>query len=355
MSFTLIIYMLFFILASYLLILLFIKQAPKLGLVDIPNQRSSHDKPIPRGAGIVFAGLFLVAITTQGMGSVVPNYYLLFALGLIYMVGIIDDLKSLKASTKLFVILLAAFLVYLGGYKIDSFGTYFGYEIHLGWFALPFTLFAVSAFTNAVNLTDGLDGLAGTLSITMLCTIFYIGFIHNDMMLIYWSAFLIAVLIGFLILNWYPAKVFMGDTGSLFLGFIIAVLALQAFKYVSPTSILFFAAIPILDTLIVFRRRIQRGKSPFSPDKNHMHHILFNAKQDKAFTVKMLIYMQVTFSLMFIQIHHQDDFLNLLTFVILFLVFFNLFDPRIRRRPKTSFVRKKYNKKKLQKKETQNV
>lgn len=109
-----------------------------------------------------------------------------------------------------------------------------------------------------------------------------------------------------LIQYWYPAKVFMGDTGSLFLGFIIAVLALLAFKYVSPTSILFFAA--------------------------------------------MLIYMQVTFSLMFVQIHHQDDFLNLLTFVILFLVFFNLFDPRIRRRPKTSFVHTK-----LKNKETQNV
>ncbi|HFU76681.1 MAG TPA: undecaprenyl/decaprenyl-phosphate alpha-N-acetylglucosaminyl 1-phosphate transferase, partial [Arcobacter sp.] len=321
-------------------------KAPKLGLVDVPNHRSSHKNPIPRGAGIIFGGLFLLAITMKGFSCINENYLIILAIVLVYIIGIIDDLKTIQAKTKLAVILAAAFFVYLSGYEIDSIGTYFGYELNLGWAALPFTLFAIAAFTNAVNLTDGLDGLAGTLSVIMLSTILYIGIVHDDKMLMYWSSFLIAVLLGFLLLNWHPAKVFMGDTGSLFLGFVIAVLTLDAFEYLNPTSILFFAAMPILDTLIVFRRRLQRGKSPFTPDKNHMHHILFNAKQDKAFTVRMLIFMQLSFSLMFIQVHQQDDLLNLIMFGILFMVFFNLFDPRIRRRPKNAIIRKKHKKNK---------
>jgi len=112
-----------------------------------------------------------------------------------------------------------------------------------------------------------------------------IGFINNDNTLMVWSALLISVILAFLILNWHPAKVFMGDSGSLLLGFIIAILSVKALQYVNPVSILFLAAVPILDTLVVFRRRIQRGMSPFTADKNHLHHILNNIKQDEAFTV----------------------------------------------------------------------
>jgi UDP-GlcNAc:undecaprenyl-phosphate GlcNAc-1-phosphate transferase len=136
----------------------------------------------------------------------------------------------------------------------------------------------------------------------------------------------------------------MGDSGSLLLGFIIAILSIKSLTYINPVSVLFLAAVPILDTLVVFRRRIQRGRSPFEADKNHLHHILNNIKQDKAFTVKMLISMQLVFSCMFLQLHKQDDSLNLVVFFLLFSIFFNLFDPRARRRAKTARLRKKYQK-----------
>tara|TARA_B100001063_G_scaffold243154_1_gene273173 strand:- start:3547 stop:4068 length:522 start_codon:yes stop_codon:yes gene_type:complete len=155
---------------------------------------------------------------------------------------------------------------------------------------------------------------------------------------------------AFLLLNWHPAKVFMGDSGSLLLGFVISILSIHAIEFINPLSILFLAAVPVLDTLIVFRRRIQRGKSPFSADKNHLHHILNNIKQDKAYTVKMLLLMQLSFAVIFLQIYEQDEFLNLVTFVLLFLVFFNLFDPRAKKRPKDARLRKKYEKEKEKKK-----
>lgn len=133
-------------------------------------------------------------------------------------------------------------------------------------------------------------------------------------------------------LNWNPAKVFMGDTGSLFLGFIIAFLSIKALNYITPTSILFLAAIPIIDTMVVFRRRLQRKISPFTADKNHMHHILYNAKRNIKFTVGTLIMMQAAFSLIFLQVINSNDILNIILFVLLYLIFFNLFDPRARRR-----------------------
>lgn len=193
--------------------------------------------------------------------------------------------------------------------------------------------------------------MAGSISAIILSAIFVIGFINNDNTLMVWSALLISVILAFLILNWHPAKVFMGDSGSLLLGFIIAILSVKALQYVNPVSILFLAAVPILDTLVVFRRRIQRGMSPFTADKNHLHHILNNIKQDEAFTVRMLISIQLVFSCIFLQLHHQDDALNLLIFFLLFSIFFNLFDPRAKRRAKNARLRKRYQKLKEEKKE----
>jgi UDP-GlcNAc:undecaprenyl-phosphate GlcNAc-1-phosphate transferase len=331
------------VVASYFLTLYFIKNASKLGLIDIPNDRSSHKEPIPRGAGIIFGALFLIAILLYDFSFIIENYLLFLALCIIYFLGLCDDKIGLGAKVKLFVILIAAFFVFINGYQITSLGEYFGYEIQLPWvLSLVFTLFAIGGFTNALNLTDGLDGLAGTNSIIMLTSILYIGISRNDFTLISWSSFLIASVLGFLFLNWHPAKVFMGDSGSLFLGFAIAILAIKTLEYVNPVSILLFAAMPILDTLIVFRRRTQRGISPFKADKNHLHHMVNKVKGDKKFTAKVLISMQMLFTILFIQVRDQDDLSNMIIFVLIFFLFFNLFDPRSRIRPEKSFVRKKH-------------
>ena len=343
---TLLFYCTVLFIITYFAIKKFITLAPKLGLVDIPNERSSHKTVTPRGAGLVFGFIFLMGIIFFDLDTFSENKYTFLAILIIYICGVVDDRFTISAKQKLVFIVISSIIVYFNGFEITNIGTFFNISVNLGYFALPFTIFAIVAFTNAVNLSDGLDGLAGSISIIILSAVFVIGIIYNDNTLIVWSAILVSIILAFLILNWHPAKVFMGDSGSLLLGFIIAILSIKSLNYINPASVLFLAAVPILDTLIVFRRRMQRGISPFTADNNHLHHILNNIKQDKAFTVKMLITIQVAFSCIFLQVHQQDDALNLLSFLLLFSIFFNLFDPRARRRAKTARLRKKYQKEK---------
>lgn len=341
---SLIIYCLFLFVITYFLIRRFITLAPKLSLVDIPNERSSHKKITPRGAGLVFGFVYVVGLFFYDISNFFEMKYTLLAILIIYICGIVDDIYDISSKQKFLFIILASIIVFYDGYQITNIGTFFGFSVNLGYLALPFTIFAIVGFTNALNLSDGLDGLAGSISCIILGAIFVIGAIYNDQMLMVWSALLVSVVLGFLLLNWNPAKVFMGDSGSLLLGFMIAILSIKALQYINPVSVLFLAAIPILDTLVVSRRRIQRGMSPFSPDKNHLHHILNNMKDNKTFTVKMLLSIQLMFSCMFLQMHKQDDAMNLMIFILLFSIFFNLFDPRVKRRSKHAKLRKKYQK-----------
>jgi len=336
----------FIFVITLFLIKKFITLAPKLSLIDVPNERSSHKKVTPRGAGLVFGFVFIFSVLVYNFNEFDNIKYILLSILIIYVGGILDDIYTLDSKQKLVFILVASFIAYFSGSQITSLGNFFGLEIELSFLALPFSIFAIVAFTNAVNLSDGLDGLAGSVSVIILSVILILGLINDDMMLISWSAILITTLLAFLVLNWHPAKVFMGDSGSLLLGFVIAILSIKTLEYVNPVAILFLAAVPILDTLVVFRRRLQRGMSPFTADKNHLHHILNNIKQDKAFTVKMLILMQLSFSTLFLQLHDKNDALNLLIFFLLFLIFFNLFDPRARRRDKNAKLKKKYLKEK---------
>lgn len=139
----------------------------------------------------------------------------------------------------------------------------------------------LSGFTNALNLIDGLDGLAGTISFIILSTFLYIGLAHQDELIVTICSIVLSSLVAFLIFNWNPAKIFMGDSGSLFLGFVISIVATISLKYIHPISVLYLVALPIVDTLIVMVRRIRNGKSHFSPDKTHIHHILLNFFQKK--------------------------------------------------------------------------
>ena len=325
-------YCVLLVVASFYAIKYFISIAPKIGLVDIPNGRSSHKSPTPRGAGLVIGLLFFLGMFIFQTKLSFELVFPMLALFIVFLCGVIDDLKNLSSKIKFLFIIIATLILIYDGYIVTFVGTFLGQDINLGYLAIPFTIFAMAGFTNALNLIDGLDGLAGGISSIILFTLLIIGVVNNDTTLIVIPSFLISILIGFLLLNWNPAQVFMGDSGSLFLGFIIAFLSFDALQYITPTSVLFLAAIPILDTMVVFRRRVQRGKSPFSADKNHMHHILYNMKRNKSFTVNTLIMMQGAFCLIFLQIINSEDLLNLILFGILYLIFFNLFDPRARKR-----------------------
>jgi UDP-GlcNAc:undecaprenyl-phosphate GlcNAc-1-phosphate transferase len=303
---------------------LLIRFAPKLGLVDVPNHRSIHKNHTPRGAGI---GMIFAIIVTDALFyplTPISHIWTLLAIFLVFIIGILDDHRNTTPKTKFLVIFVAVLFCYMDGITIHSLGILFGYTITLGWLTIPFTMFAVAGFTNALNLSDGLDGLAGSLSIIILSVLGVIGYHNNDTFMLFLSTSFITVLLAFLWFNWNPAKIFMGDSGSLTLGMVISVLSIKALTYVPPVSILFIAALPIMDTLIVMIRRKSQGKSIFSPDKTHLHHIMlnfFNGNVKK--TVIFLIVVQLFYSLIglsFIETHF-----NQLYALILFLISLSMF------------------------------
>jgi len=320
---------------SGLFVVLLIRYADKLGFVDIPNERSAHSKVMPRSAGLGFVSAVLLTPLFFNFNFFVEYYYVFLAIAVILIAGILDDKFDVSPKVKFIFIFIATVMLYVHDIQIDSLGSYFGFEITIPKFLIfIFTFFAIAGFTNALNLMDGLDGLAGSIALVMFTSFFAIGWTYNDTLMTNLSAMYMGALIVFLFFNWNPAKIFMGDSGSLALGFSIALLSIQALNYVEPTAVLFLLALPIFDTFIVMRRRIQRGLSPFEADKTHLHHLLYKVKLHVKFTTVMLICMQIIFSIMGFQMHNADNTLTLILFILFFYIFLNLFDERLRYRNK---------------------
>ncbi len=320
---------------SGLFIYVLIQYADRLGFVDVPNARSAHNKVMPRSAGLGFVSAVLLAPLLVNMSFLIEYYYVFLAITVILIAGILDDKFDVSPKIKFIFIFAATVILYLHDIQIDSLGSYFGWEVTIpGFLIFIFTFFAIAGFTNALNLMDGLDGLAGSIAWVMFASFFTIGWIYHDTLMINLSAMYIGALTVFLFFNWNPAKIFMGDSGSLSLGFSIALLSIQSLHYVEPTAVLFLLALPIFDTFIVMRRRIQRGLSPFEADKTHLHHLLYKVKLHVKFTTIMLICMQIIFSLMGFQMHNANNTLTLILFVLFFYIFLNLFDERLRYRTK---------------------
>lgn len=224
--------------------------------------------------------------------------------------------------------MVAATFLYIDGYFITSIGVFFKVDLIMPTsIAYLFLLFAVVGFINAMNLIDGLDGLSSGIGIVILISFAYIGFKYNDNFLFYISMTLIFSLCGFLIFNWYPSKIFMGDTGSLSLGFVIVVLSIYSINsnYISAVSVLLLAAVPILDTLIVMFRRISQKKNPFKADKTHIHHvILFQQNKNVRKTSLILIFLQLIFVYIGLGFKVRDDIYILGVFIMLFILFYLL-------------------------------
>ena len=320
---------------SIVFVKLLIKYAPKLGLQDVPNARSAHKVVIPKSAGIGFVSAVFVGQIFFNFDHFFDHIFLYIAILIVMLTGLYDDKYDIRPRVKFIFIILAATIVVLNGIRIDTLGNYFGYEFSLPLFlAGIFTVFAIVGFTNALNLMDGLDGLAGGLSVIMLTIFFAIGLMNHDSFMVSLSASFIAAVLAFLIFNWNPAKIFMGASGSLTLGFVISILAVKSLAYLSPASVLFIVGLPLIDTFTVVRRRLQRGQSPFVADRNHLHHFLYKTKLHVRFSVMMLLYIQLAISIIGYQMKSTDQFLSLTLFAMIVYIFFNLFDQRYRYRPK---------------------
>jgi len=300
--------------------------APRIGLMDIPNNRSEHSKHTAQSAGI---GFFLAISMVSSFAFpklILGHVWTTIAIFFVFFIGILDDRYDTSPYTKIFIIAFSTVLLSLDNIVIRDLGMFFGIHLDLGWFALPFTIFAVLSFTNALNLIDGLDGLAASISIVILSSFFILGYQHDDMFLMTIAGSFISALFGFLLFNWHPASIFMGDSGSLTLGFVISVLAIKSLAYLPTVSILFMAAIPIVDTLVVVLRRKRNGCSIFQADKCHMHHLLRDFfSNDTKKTVIFLVIMQISYSILGLELNKNIEEGYLLLLFALNIALFYLF------------------------------
>lgn len=330
-------------LLTILFVSLVIKFSSKIGMLDIPNDRSSHVAPTPRGAGVAMFFSYMIVLILFHNSFVIEYIGFFLALFLIFAIGVYDDNKGVSPKLKFIAVIIATLLIFfMSDFKIDTLGTWFGFEIELPWIiALFITIVAVVGFTNALNLLDGLDGLAGSVSLVIFASFAYIGYVYSDNFIITISFMMIFSLIGFLFFNWSPASIFMGDSGSLVLGFAIASVAIKAIDYVSVTSILLLAALPIIDTLVVMTRRMQRGLSPFNPDKTHIHHKVLTWRGSVDHSVMILVVIQVFFSSLGLFFRERGDESIVFFFLLLLYLFFKALDERALVRDKLFVTRMK--------------
>ncbi|HEX8314812.1 MAG TPA: MraY family glycosyltransferase [Flavisolibacter sp.] len=279
----------FSFLIAFLAIPAVIRVADEKGLFDVPDSRKLHTKAIASLGGVgIFVGFFLSVLIFVPSQHNPEIQYIMAAALLTFFLGIKDDILILSASKKFLGQLgAAAIVIHLAGIRIDSMHGFLGIYNLPELVSYPLTYITIVVIVNAFNLIDGVDGLAGSLGI-LTTGVFGIYFIMANLpgyaML---SLALMGSLSAFLVFNYHPAKIFMGDSGSLLLGLINAVLVIKfitvadsasgGFAITSSVAIGFsILMIPLLDTLRVFSVRIAKGRSPFSPDRNHIHHLLLD-------------------------------------------------------------------------------
>jgi UDP-GlcNAc:undecaprenyl-phosphate GlcNAc-1-phosphate transferase len=265
--------------------------AYRFGALDhARSSRKIHGHPIPRLGGIAIVVAFYVPMVALllfhgGVGllflSEREHVIGLFAGGLIIaLLGLFDDLRGANAWKKFFVQFLVALLLFKLGFRFDVLANPFGEPITLGWTNLPFTLLWIVGVINAMNLIDGLDGLAGGVALVAVITTFLVSLQRGHPLMMLFSSALAGSIVGFLFYNFNPASIFMGDTGSMFLGFVLATTTMQTNQKASTAVAVLIPCIalglPIMDTLLAIGRRAIRGRPLFQADKEHIHHKLMD-------------------------------------------------------------------------------
>lgn len=286
--------------AAVLLTPLVKRLAFRIGAVDAPNYRKVHARIMPRLGGLAIFGGFLVGVAILRPES---EYTLAVILGatVIIITGVLDDMYEISAKAKMLGQFLAALIiVFVGGINIEMINLPFGGELDFGFLSIPFTILWIIAITNAINLIDGLDGLAAGVSTIALVTMSTMAFIMGETFVLAMAAILAASAFGFLFHNFHPAKIFMGDTGALFLGFMIAVLSLLGFKNLTVVSFIIpviMLGVPISDTFFAIVRRLRNKQKWSDPDKSHLHHRLIDLGFSHKQTVLLIYAIAVLFGL----------------------------------------------------------
>lgn len=294
---------------SMLLVPATISLAYKVGAVDIPKSRSSHSTPKPRMGGLAISLSLLIACVLF-----VPfnNFWMAFVLGLVVVVatGVIDDIFNITPRWKFAGQIAAAVLfVYLSGMQITRIGDIVGLgSLELGQASFAFTVFCIVGGMNAFNLSDGLDGLTGGLTVITMAFFGYFAWISQQHFLLMIAISTMGAIVGFMRYNSYPSRVFMGDGGSLMLGYVVAVLLVsihRAEAHVPLAALAMVIALPLLDTLVVMGNRIRNGHGPFTPDRTHLHHRLMEMGWSHPAVVVIIYCLMLIFGLLAVALQNQ--------------------------------------------------
>lgn len=315
----------FTFIVSFFLVKVSKKIAYHVGALDKPNKRKIHTKPMPRLGGLGIYGAFVFGyimygtLTTQMLSILISSF-------LILLLGVLDDIKPIRAKYKILVHLIAAVIVvFYGGLFFDELSI-LGLNIVLPKVVnqLIAVFFIVGAI-NAINLIDGLDGLCAGISFIYFITVAIIAFILNQMqgLDIILCLIMVGATLGFLVQNFPPAKVFMGDCGSTFLGFMIAIIALLGYKVTTITSLVIpviILAVPIFDTLFAIIRRILKHEKIGAPDREHFHHQLLKMKFSPRKTILIIYGINILFSAVSLLFVLGDNQFAMIVYIILMII-----------------------------------
>lgn len=318
----------YMIIVPFLFVLAIIPFIKKVALhvnaMDIPNGRKVHTAPMPRLGGLGIYMGFLLGYILFGEMSIRMNAILIGSI-VIIITGIVDDINPIPAKVKfLFQIIAASVVTFYGDILLRDLSA-FGFYLDFGIFSYPITIIFIVGIINCINLIDGLDGLAAGLSSIYFLTIgiVIVGWTNDfglDAMITF---IMLGATLGFLCHNFNPAKIFMGDSGSMFLGYIIAVIALLGFKNVTLTTLLApicLLAIPIMDTLFAILRRLINKKPIDEPDKEHLHHQLLNLNLSHRNTVLVIYLIDILFAAAMLVYILYNNTIGIIMYAILFVI-----------------------------------
>lgn len=275
--------------------------ASKIGLMDYPdNSRKVHSTPKPLIGGLgMIIGISFSCLLFFPVSELRGFFAGVITLGI---VGFLDDFRELHHRLKFVAqILASAFMIFFSKTVLLSFGDILSFgPINLGIFTIPMTIFCTVGVINAINMIDGLDGLAGGVSLTGFVAFAILAYLNHQTELVLLSLASGGAVAGFLRYNWHPSRLFMGDSGSLFLGFSLAFLSIAITQTndscVPPAAPLLILAVPIVDTITIMIKRILNGKNPFVADKYHFHHIFLRFGLDKKATLTVILFLSAILS-----------------------------------------------------------
>lgn len=318
---------------TFLAIPSIISIAKKKKLYDIPGERSAHTEVTPSLGGIaIFAGTIFSIILWTPFSYFDDLQYILCAFIIIFLIGAKDDIDPVSPAKKFAgQIFAAAILVFRAKVNISSFYGVFGiYEIPY-WSSVVLSIFVIVLIINAFNLIDGINGLSASIG-SLIALTFGVWFYYTDHMeYAVVAAALIGSSIAFLKYNFTPAEIFMGDTGSLLLGLVCAILAIEFIELnnidtnvwqfrSAPAAAIGVMILPLFDTLLVFTKRIIKGKSPFNPDKTHIHHICLNLGMSHIQATVFLVFINLMFILLIYSFDHLGN-VRLITVILALAIF----------------------------------